>query len=61
MADLALQENSHLEEEIHALKGKLSESESVISKLKKDLDHVLQAKVRTFRIMRGSCKMFDVA
>uniref|UniRef100_A0A8B9L1L5 EF-hand domain-containing protein n=1 Tax=Astyanax mexicanus TaxID=7994 RepID=A0A8B9L1L5_ASTMX len=37
-------ENSRLEEEICALKGKLLESESTISKLKKDLDHVLQDK-----------------
>ncbi|XP_060781840.1 ninein-like protein isoform X5 [Neoarius graeffei] len=40
----AVKENSRLEEENCALKGKLSESESTISKLKKDLDHVLQDK-----------------
>ncbi|MCI4376485.1 hypothetical protein PGIGA_G00188870 [Pangasianodon gigas] len=40
----AIKENSRLEEEICALKGKLSEAESTISKLKKDLDHVLQDK-----------------
>ncbi|XP_058241827.1 ninein-like protein isoform X3 [Hemibagrus wyckioides] len=40
----ALKENSRLEEENCALKGKLSEAESTISKLKKDLDHILQDK-----------------
>ncbi|XP_007240410.3 ninein-like protein isoform X4 [Astyanax mexicanus] len=43
-ANNAMKENSRLEEEICALKGKLLESESTISKLKKDLDHVLQDK-----------------
>ncbi|XP_047668757.1 ninein-like protein isoform X5 [Tachysurus fulvidraco] len=43
-ATTAIKENSRLEEENYALKGKLSEAESTISKLKKDLDHVLQDK-----------------
>ncbi|XP_053088879.1 ninein-like protein isoform X3 [Pangasianodon hypophthalmus] len=43
-AAAAIKENSRLEEEICALKGKLSEAESTVSKLKKDLDHVLQDK-----------------
>ncbi|XP_073690301.1 ninein-like protein isoform X3 [Garra rufa] len=40
----AAKENSRLEEEVSVLKGKLSESESTISKLQKDLDHLLQDK-----------------
>ncbi|XP_060728404.1 ninein-like protein isoform X2 [Tachysurus vachellii] len=43
-ATTTIKENSRLEEENCALKGKLSEAESTISKLKKDLDHVLQDK-----------------
>ncbi|KAL6487264.1 hypothetical protein MHYP_G00038900 [Metynnis hypsauchen] len=43
-AATAIKENCRLEEEMCALKGKLSESESTISKLKKELDHVLQDK-----------------
>ncbi|XP_036429967.1 ninein-like protein isoform X2 [Colossoma macropomum] len=43
-AATAIKENCRLEEEMCALKGKLSESESAISKLKKELDHVLQDK-----------------
>lgn len=41
-----LQENSRLEEEVSLLKEKLSEAESTISKLQKDLEHLLQDKVR---------------
>ncbi|XP_043111998.1 ninein-like protein isoform X2 [Puntigrus tetrazona] len=37
-------ENSRLEEEVSVLKEKLSEAESTISKLQKDLDHLLQDK-----------------
>ncbi|XP_051945396.1 ninein-like protein isoform X2 [Xyrauchen texanus] len=40
----AAKENSRLEEEVHLLKEKLSEAESTISKLEKDLDHLLQDK-----------------
>ncbi|KAF4090293.1 hypothetical protein AMELA_G00050340 [Ameiurus melas] len=43
-ATTVIKENSRLEEENSALKGKLSEAESTISKLKKDLDHVLHDK-----------------
>ncbi|XP_072534050.1 ninein-like protein isoform X2 [Salminus brasiliensis] len=43
-ATTAIKENSRLEEELCALKGKLSESERTVSKLKQDLDHVLQDK-----------------
>ncbi|XP_053477146.1 ninein-like protein isoform X1 [Ictalurus furcatus] len=43
-ATTVIKENSRLEEENCALKGKLSEAESTISKLKKDLDYVLQDK-----------------
>ncbi|KAF5900892.1 ninein-like protein isoform X2, partial [Clarias magur] len=43
-ATTAIKENSRLEEENCALKGKLSEAESTVAKLKKDLDHVLQDK-----------------
>uniref|UniRef100_A0AAY4BRR2 EF-hand domain-containing protein n=1 Tax=Denticeps clupeoides TaxID=299321 RepID=A0AAY4BRR2_9TELE len=42
----AVQENSRLEEEVSALKGKLTESQCTISRLQKDLDHLLQDKVR---------------
>lgn len=41
-----LQENSRLEEEVSLLKEKLSEAESTISKLQKDLEHLLQDRVR---------------
>uniref|UniRef100_A0A8C1TBH4 Ninein-like protein n=1 Tax=Cyprinus carpio TaxID=7962 RepID=A0A8C1TBH4_CYPCA len=40
----AAKENSRLEEEVSVLKEKLSEAESTISKLQKDLDHLLQDK-----------------
>ncbi|XP_028844526.1 ninein-like protein isoform X2 [Denticeps clupeoides] len=40
----AVQENSRLEEEVSALKGKLTESQCTISRLQKDLDHLLQDK-----------------
>ncbi|XP_066535235.1 ninein-like protein isoform X2 [Hoplias malabaricus] len=43
-ARTALKENSRLEEEMCVLKEKLSESESTVSKLKKDLDHMLHDK-----------------
>ncbi|KAK1791613.1 hypothetical protein P4O66_013614, partial [Electrophorus voltai] len=43
-ATTTIKENSRLEEEISDLKGRLSESESTISKLRRDLDHVLQDK-----------------
>lgn len=35
-----------MEEEVSALKEKLTEAESAISKLQNDLDHLLQDKVR---------------
>ncbi|CAM4727684.1 unnamed protein product [Leuciscus chuanchicus] len=38
----AAKENSRLEEEVSLLKEKLSEAESTISKLQKDLEHLLQ-------------------
>ncbi|XP_016120371.1 ninein-like protein, partial [Sinocyclocheilus grahami] len=38
------EESSRLEEEVSILKEKLSEAESTISKLQKDLDHLLQDK-----------------
>lgn len=41
-----LQENSRLEEEVSLLKEKLSEADSTISKIQKDLEHLLQDKVR---------------
>ncbi|KAK3554183.1 hypothetical protein QTP70_020075 [Hemibagrus guttatus] len=47
-ATTAITENSRLEEENCALKGKLSEAESTISKLKKDLDRILQDKYEGF-------------
>lgn len=40
-----LQENSRLEKEVSVLKEKLSETENTISKLQRDLDHLLQDKV----------------
>ncbi|XP_026080188.1 ninein-like protein isoform X2 [Carassius auratus] len=40
----AAKENSRLEEEVSVLKEKLSEAQSTISKLQKDLDHLLQDK-----------------
>ncbi|XP_067277678.1 ninein-like protein isoform X4 [Pseudorasbora parva] len=40
----AAKENSRLEEEVSLLKEKLSEAESTISKLQKDLEHLLQDK-----------------
>uniref|UniRef100_A0A672QUB7 Ninein-like protein n=1 Tax=Sinocyclocheilus grahami TaxID=75366 RepID=A0A672QUB7_SINGR len=40
----AAKESSRLEEEVSILKEKLSEAESTISKLQKDLDHLLQDK-----------------
>ncbi|XP_046731392.1 ninein-like protein isoform X4 [Silurus meridionalis] len=43
-ATTAIKESSRLVEENCALKGKLTEAESTISKLKKDLDHVLHDK-----------------
>lgn len=41
-----------MEEEVSVLKEKLSEAESTISKLQKDLDHLLQDKVRCLYVVK---------